>query len=439
MKRIFLSFFLFIMVSIVIWQFASPLVVDRVVQRMLDQSLRTYYQELIKGTYYTILEDIQGLPVDDWPGYVERLQPHFGYPVCLDRIDDLRLSTQKLEQLNKGEIVVIEDGEIFYQRVGHSDRVLTMGAIRDFEASLRIEILVWIMIAINFGLMSLIWALPFWWKLRKISSAAEAFGRGDFNARASLPKRSALFPLAQSFNGMAIRIQQLINAHKELTRAVSHELRTPISRIRFSMEMGATADNTEDCRQYIEEIHKDVDELETLVTELLIYARFDHATHDLAWQARAIAPWLKEVGGAAATGFPGVDLEYRFPSADRGHIVHFEPRFMARALTNLVRNAAKYASSRISVKYEERHGACLIHVDDDGPGIPEKDRQRIFEPFVRLDSSRSRDTGGHGLGLAIVQRVMEWHGGTVSIHRSSLGGARFTLCWQGRGQTTVTG
>lgn len=74
---------------------------------------------------------------------------------------------------------------------------------------------------------------------------------------------------------------------------------------------------------------------------------------------------------------------------------------------------------------------CLIHVDDDGPGIPRADRRRVFQAFTRLDTSRDRDTGGFGLGLAIVQRVVAWHGGRVEISRSPLGGARFTIRWPG--------
>jgi signal transduction histidine kinase len=98
-------------------------------------------------------------------------------------------------------------------------------------------------------------------------------------------------------------------------------------------------------------------------------------------------------------------------------------------VSNLIPNAGRYAKSQIIVSLEEKDGACMIHVDADGPGIAEADRQRIFEPFVRLDASRDRDTGGSGLGLAIVQRIVTMHCGTVWTEPSPLGGARFTVCW----------
>jgi signal transduction histidine kinase len=98
-------------------------------------------------------------------------------------------------------------------------------------------------------------------------------------------------------------------------------------------------------------------------------------------------------------------------------------------VSNLIANAGRYAKSQIVVSLEKKDNACMIHVDDDGPGIAEADRKRIFEPFVRLDASRDRDTGGSGLGLAIVQRIVTMHRGTVWTETSPLGGARFTLGW----------
>ena len=106
-----------------------------------------------------------------------------------------------------------------------------------------------------------------------------------------------------------------------------------------------------------------------------------------------------------------------------------EPKFMARAVQNLVRNALRFAKSRVEVHVDSRDNRYFIHVDDDGPGIPESDHARLFVPFARLDESRSRDSGGSGLGLAIVQRIAEWHGGKAVISTSAMGGARITIEW----------
>lgn len=105
-----------------------------------------------------------------------------------------------------------------------------------------------------------------------------------------------------------------------------------------------------------------------------------------------------------------------------------DQRLLARAVGNLLRNAQKYGARRIALS--ARHGTQIeIVVEDDGPGVPEADRERIFEPFYRLDRSRDRATGGFGLGLSIAQKALALHGGTIRVEQSALGGARFVIAF----------
>ncbi len=430
MKRIFLSFFLFTMASIVTWQLAFSPLVEWLIVEHFDQELDQYYRRLIKGLYSMLIEDIDALPPDQWDHYIKLRQPQFGYPIGIEPLASLDLQDKDLAFLKSGNIVVEHDGESFYKRLGNSDQVVTMGPLGDFKAPLKIEVLLWGMVSANFALMALIWTFPFWRKLRRISQATEAFGQGDFTARAKMAKHSTLFPLAKSFNNMAEQIQRLIGSHKELTQAVSHELRTPISRIRFGMEMLGAADDTKERHKDISEINKDVDELETLVTELLVYARFDREKPTLNPVELPVAPWLANIADKAGKSFPHIQINHHIASQNQEDRVSFDPHYMARALGNLIQNALKYATHRVEISFERRDVICQIHVDDDGPGIPEADQKRIFKPFIRLDSSRSRDTGGYGLGLAIVSQVVAWHDGDVYAGESPLGGARFTIRWK---------
>ena len=96
---------------------------------------------------------------------------------------------------------------------------------------------------------------------------------------------------------------------------------------------------------------------------------------------------------------------------------------------NVVRNAARYARSQVRLSVERRDERTVINVDDDGPGVPAEQRERLFEPFTRAEDSRGRDSGGVGLGLAIVKSVAEWHGGEARIGDSPLGGARVSIAW----------
>ncbi|OZB29787.1 MAG: two-component sensor histidine kinase, partial [Pseudomonas sp. 34-62-33] len=110
--------------------------------------------------------------------------------------------------------------------------------------------------------------------------------------------------------------------------------------------------------------------------------------------------------------------------------VEAEPRYLHRALQNLVSNAMRYAEGKVLISCQVGYKRCRIDVEDDGPGVPEEAWERLFSPFLRLDDSRTRASGGHGLGLSIVRRIIYWHGGRAQIGRSdSLGGARFSLVW----------
>jgi signal transduction histidine kinase len=127
------------------------------------------------------------------------------------------------------------------------------------------------------------------------------------------------------------------------------------------------------------------------------------------------------------TAAPSASIEIR-ATADLESVL-CEPRYMARAVVNLLRNARAHARSTVTVSLQSEGGRTAIHVDDDGGGIPAGERERVFEPFTRLDDSRDRGSGGFGLGLAIVRQVARWHGGDASITDSPLGGARVSILW----------
>ncbi len=357
------------------------------------------------------------------------MKPEFGYPISIDFYQKIGMAHFQRADFFGGKIVGISKG-VICKRVGNSPYALTIGEIRELKFDF--PLLAWgvwaVAVFLAVGIFAVIWVLPFWRKLQKIGMAAAAFGNGRFDIRAEVPKYSSLAHLAVTFNSMAERIQHLITSHKDLVNSVSHELRTPISRIRFGMEMLRTAKNESERHRRLEGITGDVGELEELVAELLAYARFDREVPGLELKESAVGPWLAREVAKAKAGTDSLAMECRIGASDK-LTARFENKFMGRALSNLLQNAIRYAKSRIEVVLEKENGDCLIHVDDDGPGIPENSREQIFKPFVRLDTSRDRQSGGSGLGLAIVDRLAALHGGRVDISESPLGGARFTIRW----------
>jgi len=174
----------------------------------------------------------------------------------------------------------------------------------------------------------------------------------------------------------------------------------------------------------------DLDELDHLIDTSLTYARFEREAPEPHFSSVRFADWLTDE--VESVRLLGRQLEV---SVDTSQLpdnlnVDLDRKAMPYALRNILRNAFKYAGHQIKVSAELVHEQILIHIDDDGIGIPPEDREHIFSAFTRLDRSRDRSTGGYGLGLAIARRVLELHGGTATADAAKLGGARFTLAWK---------
>jgi two-component system sensor histidine kinase RstB len=174
-----------------------------------------------------------------------------------------------------------------------------------------------------------------------------------------------------------------------------------------------------------------VNELTELVDEILTFARFDNNTSDLNLQANSLDESLRRV--IQARHFDShLKLTYDdgwLSDDEENNVLPFDAKNLERAIGNLLSNAQKYADNQIQIHVVKTEDQCTIYVDDDGPGIPEQERNDIFAPFKRLDNSRTRATGGYGIGLAIVKQIVQGHGGEVRIDDAPLGGARFVVSW----------
>ncbi|MBX2800105.1 MAG: hypothetical protein KTR31_20675 [Myxococcales bacterium] len=259
--------------------------------------------------------------------------------------------------------------------------------------------------------------------LRELADAAHAFGEGDRDRRVDLPEGVATAELGSRFNAMADRIAGLLHGQRELLLAVSHELRTPLNRLRFASELLAGEPDPEARAQQLEALQGDLDELDALVGELLMWARLEHQP-PARTEPVELAPMIAELLEAARRLQPEAHTQHTVPS---DLSVSGDPQLLRRALGNLVSNAARYGSGRIEVSADRDGSRVHIHVDDDGEGIPASERSRVLEPFVRLDVARTRDGGGAGLGLALAARIASQHGGALTVGEAPLGGARLTL------------
>lgn len=266
-------------------------------------------------------------------------------------------------------------------------------------------------------------------RLCKMQRLIEQLEQGNFSGRLAERGWDASPELTRLANQLAARLEGLIQSQRELTSAVSHELRTPIARLQLRLEMLQMSRSDEDRQQRIEDMGRDLNELLRLVDELLTYARLDKGGPPLHFNWHNFNEIVLEVVERLDCIKKDKQLIVRQKAPENCQI-YAEARFLQRAIQNYLTNALRYSKGRVEISWGTLEQGWFFRVDDDGPGIPEEQRQSIFSPFVRLDKSRSRVTGGYGIGLAIVARIAEWHEGDVRVETSHLLGARFVFEWQ---------
>jgi two-component system, OmpR family, sensor kinase len=258
--------------------------------------------------------------------------------------------------------------------------------------------------------------------LSHLSRMATSLGQGDLGVRSELERNDELGDVARAFDEMAERIQRLLQTEKELLANVAHELRTPLSRIRVALEIAAEGD-AEAARASLAEIAVDLAELEALINDVLTAARFELG--DGGATSAGFALHLQEVAPQTIAERSAELFRRRHPArpfakhfADDSRAIEADPVLLRRVLDNLLENAHKYspeADSEISLSVAERAGRACFEVRDHGMGISDDDLPLVFTAFFRADRSRSRGTGGVGLGLTLAKRIVEAHGGSIEV------------------------
>lgn len=298
----------------------------------------------------------------------------------------------------------------------HADRLDGSGMFFDFKP--------WLWGGLAVLALSLAFWTPFVWSitryLRHLTTAADQIASGRFQV--SLPARGndELGNLGRSVESMAARLDHLIAGQKRFLGDAAHELCAPLARIRTALGILETRLADSDST-LLASIEADTKDLASLIDEILAFSRTGNRQPQL--RVIELKPLIREV---LARESSTLETSVHVP---QGLTVTADPALLGRALGNLVRNAAIHAGpdTRLEIETGTTPESISISVTDNGPGVPENELRKIFEPFHRLDLARSRDTGGSGLGLAIVRSAMEACGGGVHASVAPSGGLRVTL------------
>jgi len=410
---------------------AAIYAVPELVVTLFHERFVSYNADMSRGMQTLLVKQFQQLPVGQWPDLARDLDAQFKpIRVNLLPINDPKFTPKEQHQLQQGQGVI---------RIGDWGwRTLVVSPLNREQAiewvmppdPLEMNLLYWgINVLIGAALLGglLLWMRPHWRDLARLQHTAPRIGQGQLSERTQISPRSNIYALATVFDTMAQDVESLLNQQRDLLNAVSHELRTPLTRLDFGLALVLCDDLPEASRERLQLLVGHIRELDELVLELLSFSRLQNPRLAPERVEVSLDEFIDSILGSFDEELetPDIVLDVRLHGTQQRFAL--DPRLTARALQNLLRNAMRYCDRRIQVGVNVTPQGCELWVDDDGIGIPEPERERIFEPFYRLDRSRDRATGGFGLGLAISRRALEAQGGSLSVEQSPLGGARFKL------------
>jgi len=421
MKKLFVQFYLLLFVCFLVMTMLVGLVYKFTAERAGRQSL----DDLMKSSLYLMRSELREIPPHEWSKTLKEMDLNLSFDMRIEPLNKFHLSAATTQRLREGDIVALDEEYTFIQRIPRSHYVLAVGPIPYlfYLHEMRLfDILLMVFIAISLAFPVFIWMRPHWQEMLRLESAAQRFGNGHLNERIHFTNGSSFERLGVAFNQMADNINALIASKKQLIDGIAHELRTPLVRLRYRLEM---SDNLTEAERLA--LNRDIGQLEALIEELLTYARLDRPQNELRLSQPNLPQWVASYIEDVKSVNPARTL---ILTADaEGDYGALDMRLMERVLDNLVNNALRYSDSTVQIALRHDGTRASLIVEDDGPGIEPDARERIFEPFVRLDPSRDRATGGCGLGLAIVHSIAQAMGGVVVCDAGESGGARFTFSW----------
>lgn len=424
MKRLFLWLWLITGGCFILSVFCLNMILDRIYQPVLEQ----VFVEQVRGQVYALRVGLAGLDAAQQRERLHQWQPHYG--IGLQLLDTPPVLSEKEKQVLHDVRFVARDGfqQIVMPIDGDDGRWLHLQLPAEVKLTLYMTVMAYLGVLLLVGACLYAWVRLLWRDLDALRVHADRIGAGDLQARAQVSPRSQIRVIVEHSNRMAARVAELVQRQRDLTHAISHELRTPIARVAFGLDLLQDSDDRKRRERLAQGLHGDLAELNRLVSELLAYERLEHPSEGEPLQRIEANDWLQACLADARRDAERAGLVLRVqPSALPR--VDAEPRLLQLALSNLVGNALRHARSQVEVSLVGVDGRACLRVEDDGPGIAEADREKVVRPFTRLDDSRSRDTGGFGLGLAIVSRIALRHHGELRIGRATLGGARLEMHW----------
>jgi two-component system OmpR family sensor kinase len=429
MNRLFFRFFVLVMLSISVAAF----IVYFAINRLFGDPIGSIARNQAAAQIFLLDQYVDKAPADGWLDRLNKVRE-----VSDVRFDLIPLAVARQQvpgngraAFERGEVVIDIAHKALFRRVdltgdkyigSNEEAIYAQNLPIDIRVALQMEAVRYVIVALALLIPIAIWSRSHWRGLQNLMQVADRFGSGQLKVRAQMQPGDSIYPLAERINHMADRIETLLEAQRGLLHSVSHEIRTPIARLEFALELLHDTVGDTVLEKRIGSMQDDLTELKSLVSELLGMARLD-SEQPLRYETFDVTAALRACANALPPSTVSLDVSVPDGLGD----YYGDCRLLMRATGNLLRNAQKYANGQMALSAARKLGGVTITVDDNGAGIPDEEREKVFEPFYRLDRSRDRNTGGFGLGLSIASKAVSLHGGALRIETSPLGGARFVI------------
>ena len=397
-------------------------------------------EHAIRGWVRLVRADVAAASKADRPDVITEIQREFAFPIQDVRSNSLPDRVQRrLGSDTKDVVFYAREIDEWYAAIAlaspdDEDTALQFGPFPNFqpkEQQAATTTLTLVLLPAAFAIALLL--RPIAVQLRTVEKAASAVANGNFSARVDERRNRSARSLSIAFNGMAQRIEKLIESQRNLLQAVSHELRTPLARMRFSIDAIQSNRDEEQRQQKLRTLDRDAEELNSLLTELLNYTRLEDEESASPSEVLTLGQLVADLIPKYEAIYPDIQYEYNIAGIPEDDQIYAPRILVERAVGNVLSNGGKYAQKHVQVSLQLTPGSLVLNVDDDGPGIPIEDRDRVFSPFVRLQTQEPAQ--GFGLGLALVHRILKQQGGEAAIEDSVLGGCRVSLNWPRRSDT----
>jgi two-component system OmpR family sensor kinase len=421
MNRAFVSLYLIIVLSILLlglvlnkfWdELNPPVVIDPAVIDLI-----------------TLIENSLAKNTDlDQQMQLNKIAAPLKYKATLVAISNFS-TTEIAEKIKQGGVVSVNDEHsiYFYKRLVNSDDVLVLTYSAELNNRSEFYIVFVLLFYTAIAGAVFLWVWPLTRDLARLTQHAQQMGKDGQQTTIVLSARSVFYPFAKVFNAMATRLDEIMRSQKEMILAVSHELRTPLARMKFAVAITEEQNLSAGLLRQISNINRDVLEMESLINSFLAYSAFEQQSQQLNQREGYIQDLIQGIIARLVSHHDG-NVQIEVCDETSGQAMVCEWSLMQTAIQNLIHNALGYAKTSIHILIKITPNDFILEVEDDGPGIPDDQRKRIFESFVRIYSELP-NRSGFGLGLALVKRIMDWHLGSAVCDSARLGGARFTLKW----------